>query len=106
VTGCYHILTSLQTGMRVPAAAVIEDLWEESSLKDALRMLAEERAEARGEARGMRELIEMVLASRFVLPGEDVPAALAAATLLTLKALSEHVAIDSLAGIRQRLGLD
>ena len=63
--------------MRVPAAAliealrrkpVIEDLWEESSLKDALRILAEERAEARGEARsearGIRESIEMVLVSR------------------------------------------
>jgi hypothetical protein len=89
---------------------VSEDLWDESSLKDALRILAEERAEAqgeaRGEARGMRESIEMVLASRFDSPGEDVLAALAAADLPTLKALGEHVAIDFLAGIRQRLGLD
>ncbi len=54
----------------------------------------------------MRESIEMVLASRFGSPGEDVLAALAAADLPTLKALGEHVAIDSLAGIRQRLGLD
>lgn len=88
---------------------MIEDLWEESSLKDALRILAEERAEARGEAkgeaRGIRESIEMVLASRFGPPGEDVVAALAGADLPTLKALGEHVATDSLAGIRQRLGL-
>ncbi len=91
---------------------MIEDLWEESSLKDALRILAEERAEARGEARGkargeargMRESIEMVLASRFGSPGEDVLTALAAAD--DLPTLGEHVAIDSLAGIRQRLGLD
>ena len=89
---------------------MIEDLWEESSLKDALRILAEERAEARGEARsearGIRESIEMVLVSRFGPPGEDALVALAAADLPTLKALSEHVAIDSLTGIRKRLGLD
>ena len=54
----------------------------------------------------MPESIEMVLASRFGSPGEDVLAALAAADLPPLKALGEHVAIDSLAGIRQRLGLD
>jgi len=51
------------------------------------------------------ELIQAVLNSRFGSLGEDVLAALAAADLPTLKAVGEHVATDSLAGIRERLGL-
>jgi len=63
--------------MRVPAAElietlrrkpVIEDLWEESSLKDALRILAEERAEARGEARGDTKSASVVVESSLKVP--------------------------------------
>ena len=47
---------------------MIEDLWEESSLKDALRILAEERAEARGEARGDTKSASVVVESSLKVP--------------------------------------
>lgn len=61
--------------------------------------------EAKGEAKGLREAARAVLEGRFGTLDADTLAALSAADDATLKALLPHLGTDTLAQVRERLGL-
>ena len=103
---------------------MMQDIWEESSTKDALREIAEERAErmakpmAEGMAKVMAESMaesmtkvkvamftKMVLVSHFGPLSADLSAAIDAASEETLLGLAEHIGTETLAQIRERLAL-
>jgi len=117
----------LLAGLRLPAQALgealrrrpmIEDLWKESSLGQALRDLAEERAHERGKAEGLqlgvqegkadglRQATMVALAGHFGPLAADLLAALSTADQDTLLDLIAHVATTTLPRTRARLGLD
>jgi len=72
-------------------------LWEESSLKDALALLARERA--------MYESIRLVLEARFGPVDTAVIEALKPLDEDALTELTRHAATDTLEAFRGRLGL-
>lgn len=99
-------LLVLLAGIRLPQRELlaalrrkdmIEDLWKESSLAGAL--------EERAKEHGMAEVLQAVLESRFGPVSEDVLAALDQMDGDTLREIGTHIAVDSLAQIRARLGL-
>lgn len=67
-------------------------------------MMAE--AEAKGEAKGMREIIARQLEQRFGPLNEEMRTALNAADAPALTDLAVHVMNDSQEQLRARLGLD
>ncbi len=104
----------LMAGLRLPARALgealrrrpmIEDLWKESSLGQALLDLAEERAREQGKADGLRQATEVALEGRFGSLDADLRAALSTADQDTLLDLVAHVATITLPHTRARLGL-
>jgi len=120
----------LMAGLRLPARALgealrrrpmIEDLWKESSLGQALLDLAEERAREQGKAEGLeegkaegleegkadglRQATEVALEGRFGPLDADLRAALSTADQATLLDLVAHVATITLPHTRARLGL-
>jgi len=104
----------LLAGLRLPAQVLgealrrrpmIEDLWKESSLGQALRDLAEERAHQQGKADGLRQATEVALEGRFGPLDADLRAALSTADQDTLLDLIAHVATATLPRTRARLGL-
>ena len=72
---------------------MIGNLWQESSLKDALLDLARERTIQKG------------LEGRFGPLSEDIVAALQQAEPDTLEVLNERVGVGTLEQVRARLGL-
>lgn len=76
---------------------MIENLWEQSSLKEALAMRAQERAMAR--------MARLVLQSRFEPLTDDIVNALDSADEATLETIGEHATADTLEQVRVRLGL-
>ena len=96
-------------GMRIPMQALVKvlrrrhmssdlDIWNESSLKDALVILAREEA--------ARRSLRCVLEGRFGAVGEDVLAAMAQKDEVALDELALHAGTDTLEEFRARLGLD
>ncbi len=73
------------------------DLWEESSLKDALAV--------RERERGMGRMAQKVLERRFGPLSDDVVTALSASDEATLDEIGDHVMTDTLEQVRARLGL-
>lgn len=76
---------------------MIENLWEQSSLKEALAMRTQERAMAR--------MAQLVLQSRFGPLPRDIVTTLDSADEATLETIGEHAVIDTLEQVRVRLGL-
>ncbi len=76
---------------------MIENRWEQSSLKDALTMRAEERA--------MTRMARRMLQSRFGPLNDDLVTVLDPADGATLETIGEHAATDTLEQVRTRLGL-
>ena len=60
---------------------------------------------AQGEERGLREAVLIILRGRFGEPAADIVTAVDAASRETLSAILRNAATDSLAQIRERLGL-
>lgn len=94
------------TGLRVPWPVLAEalrrrlmlgDLWEESSLKEALAV--------RERERGMGEAYRIVLEDRFGSLSEDIVNALDTSDEDTLRAVGRHVRTGTLEQIRACLGL-
>ena len=97
-------------GLRLPRAAVLQVLRREPMIRDILRdssvaqgWFDEGRQEGRQE--GRRELVRQALEDRFGAVDGDVLAALATADAGALRAVVAHLAADSPAQVRQRLGL-
>ena len=75
----------------------MRELWEESSLKDALALLARERA--------MRESIRLVLEARFGPVDETMIETLKPLDEDALTELTRHAATGTLEEFRGRIGL-
>lgn len=99
-------LLVLLAGLRVPHTALqealrrkpmIEDLWKESSLAEALA--------DRFQERGMGRMAQVVLESRLGPLSDDILMALKTADEVTLEAIGMHVATDTIEQVRARLGL-
>ncbi len=97
-------------GPRLPRAVVLpalrrnpmlRDLWRDSSFGELMR----DEAKEEGRQEGMRELAEAALEGRLGTLSADVVAALQTADGTTLRAVVAHIATDSPAQVRQRLGL-
>ncbi len=106
LTGMLAVLA----GLRLPRPLVeqivrrnpmLRELLGESSVAEMWR----EEGEARGEAKGQRELVQTILESRFGPLNAAEVAALGAATQPVLHALALHNATDSREQVRARLGL-
>ncbi len=82
-------------GLAVPMPL---NIWEESSLKDALADLARENSE--------REALLLVLEGRFSTVQDDVRKAIDLADETTLKELLRHAGTDTGDQLRARLGLE
>ncbi len=95
------LLTGLRVQWPVLAEAlrrrlVLGNLWEESSLKEALAV--------RERERGMGRMAQKVLERRFGPLSEDVITALSASDEATLDEIGDHVMTDTLEQVRARLG--
>lgn len=76
---------------------VLGNLWEESSLKEALAV--------RERERGMGRMGRLMLQGRFGPLPDDIVNALDSVDEATLEAVGEHAATDTLEQVRVRLGL-
>jgi len=76
---------------------MLEDLWKESSLAEALADRWREEA--------MGQMLQVVLASRFGPLSDDIVAALRTADEATLRAIGEHIMTNTHEQVRARLGL-
>ena len=86
---------------------MIEDIWKESSFAGAVYDLAVEEGELRGraegEARGLREAIQLVLEGRFGALDTSIIQALELKSGDELKEIRRHAGTDTLEEARQRL---
>jgi len=97
------LLTGLRVRWPVLAEALrrrlmLGNLWEESSLKEALAV--------RERELGMGRMAQKVLERRFGPLGEDVITALNSSDEASLDAIGDHVITDTLEQVRARLGLN
>jgi hypothetical protein len=81
------------------------EILDESPLYHYLVQKATEQGMAQGEERGLREGALTVLRGRFGDPAADLAQAISVANRETLMALLLNAATDTLAQVRERLGL-
>ena len=85
---------------------MLRDIWRESSVGELLRGVeAKEEGRQEGRQEGMRALAAVALEGRLGELSAEVVAALSAVDDETLRAVVAHLATDSPAQVRQRLGL-
>jgi len=93
-----QVRARLGLGQDEACAGVRGCSWEQSNVKDALAIRAEERA--------MSYMARLTLEGRFGTLGEDVVEALDALNRAALEQLGVRTATDTLEKIRERLGLN
>ena len=97
-------------GLRLPREAVLQALRRDPMIRDILRdsSVAQgwfQEGLQEGRQEGQRELVRLALEDRFGAVDPEVRAALATADVATLRALLAHLAADTPAQVRRRLGL-